>query len=61
MADHPYYVEKYNTEFESLWKQFASNQVQGESSEKEHEAASTIQSAYRQKKGYQGGGGKKWN
>lgn len=62
VVDHPYYIEKYNTEFENLWKQFASNQVQGEEEEQE-QAAKTIQTAYRNKKGgNQGGqGGKKWN
>ena len=58
--DHPYYIEKYNAEFENLWKQFATNTVEGE---QEEQAAKTIQTAYRAKKGYQGGqgGGKKWN
>lgn len=60
VVDHPYYIEKYNAEFENLWKQFAANTVEGEVAE--HKAASTIQNAYRAKKGYQGGaGGKKYN
>ena len=50
VVDHPYYIEKYNTEFESLWKQFAKNQVKGEA--EEHQAATAIQSAWRDKKGY---------
>ena len=47
VVDHPYYIEKYNLEFESLWKQFAKNQVTGEA--KEHEAAKTIQTQWRGK------------
>ncbi|CDW81063.1 UNKNOWN [Stylonychia lemnae] len=60
VVDNPYYIEKYSTEFENLWKQFASNQVEGEA---EEEAATKIQQAYRNKKGYQGGnqGGRKYN
>jgi mitochondrial cardiolipin hydrolase len=27
VVDHPYYIEKYNLEFESLWKQFNKNEV----------------------------------
>jgi cardiolipin hydrolase len=46
VVDNPYYLEKYNTEFEKLWKNFAGNTVDG----KEHEAATTIQKAYRGKK-----------
>lgn len=49
VVDNPYYIEKYNVEFENLWKQFSKNQVVGT---KEDEAASTIQRAYRNKKGY---------
>ena len=45
VVDHPYYIEKYNTEFENLWKQFASNEVKGE--EEQEQAAKTIQLAYR--------------
>jgi hypothetical protein len=39
VVDHPYYLEKYNAEFEKLWKDFAGNQVVGT---KEDIAASTI-------------------
>jgi hypothetical protein len=46
-VDHPYYIEKYITEFEKLWKSFESNSVV-----KEENAAKTIQSAYRGKKSY---------
>ena len=28
VVDHPYYLEKYNTEFEKLWKDFADNSVE---------------------------------
>lgn len=65
VVDHTYYIEKYNTEFESLWKQFASNEVKGEEEEQEH-AAVKIQTAFRAKKqgqtqgGFQGGA-KKYN
>ena len=50
VVDHPYYIEKYTTEFENLWKQFAGNVVKGEEEELDH-AARTIQNAYRNKKG----------
>ena len=63
VVDNPYYIEKYNTEFEGLWKQFVTNQVEGEKPSKEDQAASTIQNAYRNKKGYQGNnqGNRKYN
>lgn len=47
VVDHTYYLEKYNAEFDKLWKDFAGNQVQGT---KEDIAAATIQNAYRNKK-----------
>ena len=28
VVDHPYYIEKYNAEFEKLWTQFAGNVVE---------------------------------
>ena len=48
VVDNPYYIEKYNAEFEKLWTNFATNTVEA----KQHQAASTIQNAYRNKKGY---------
>jgi phosphatidylserine/phosphatidylglycerophosphate/cardiolipin synthase-like enzyme len=55
VVDHPYYIEKYNTEFERLWKQFAKMDVKCEehSEARQNEAASTIQKSWRGKK--QGG------
>jgi mitochondrial cardiolipin hydrolase len=41
IVDHPYYIEKYETEFESLWKQFASQTVEVQAAEEE-KAAATI-------------------
>ncbi len=57
IVDHPYYIEKYETEFESLWKQFASQTVEVQAAEEE-KAAATIQNAYRNKKGAATGGKK---
>jgi len=62
VVDHPYYLEKYNTEFERLWKEFAANAV-ASSKEELEAAAMTIQNAYRSRgayqtgNNYQGGGG----
>ena len=42
IVDHPYYCEKYATEFDKLWKQFATNEV-----EQREEAARKIQKQYR--------------
>lgn len=39
VVDNPYYIEKYNAEFEKLWKEFAGNAVVGSA---EDIAASTI-------------------
>ena len=45
VVDHPYYIEKYNAEFEGLWRQFEKNAVNSKLSqeEKEVQAATTIQ------------------
>jgi phosphatidylserine/phosphatidylglycerophosphate/cardiolipin synthase-like enzyme len=56
VVDHPYYVEKYSSEFELLWKNFAKCAVKMTEEEKQHEAAKTIQTAWR---GKQTGGGRK--
>lgn len=40
VVDNSYYIEKYNTEFEALWKSFAKNTVNQEA--KQEEAAKTI-------------------
>ncbi len=37
VVDHPFYIERYNTEFEKLWKQFAPNEVASQ-----EKAAATI-------------------
>ena len=50
VVDTPYYIEKYNTEFEKLWKSFVGNKVEG----KEEDAARTIQKAYRGSNNYKG-------
>jgi phosphatidylserine/phosphatidylglycerophosphate/cardiolipin synthase-like enzyme len=39
VVDHPYYCEKYSSEFDNLWHQFNKNEVEG----KQHKAATTIQ------------------
>ena len=44
VVDHPFYIERYTTEFEKLWTEFAPNEVQGQ-----ERAARTIQKAYRGK------------
>ena len=44
VVDHPFYLERYNAEFEKLWTEFAPNAVQAE-----ERAAVTIQKAYRGK------------
>lgn len=46
VVDNPYYIEKYNTEFEGLWKQFLINSVK---EAKEEQAATKIQGAYKAK------------
>ena len=38
VVDHPFYCEKYNTEFNKLWHQFNKNEVEA----KQHKAAVTI-------------------
>lgn len=44
VVDNPYYIEKYNTEFESLWKSFSKNAVKCDHDEARQEAAAkTIQ------------------
>ena len=35
VVDQPYFIEKYNTEFESLWKQFAKQTVKPTYTEEE--------------------------
>jgi phosphatidylserine/phosphatidylglycerophosphate/cardiolipin synthase-like enzyme len=52
IVDHPYYIEKYNLEFETLWKQFLKSSVKASQAAKEEQAAKTIQTAWRDKKGY---------
>ena len=46
VVDNQYYIEKYNTEFEKLWKQFAHMQLNcdncGKEKNKQQEAATTI-------------------
>jgi cardiolipin hydrolase len=43
VVDHPYYIEKYNTEFENLWKNFAKNAVHCDHEpEVQEKAAKTI-------------------
>jgi len=44
VVDHPFYIERYQAEFEKLWTQFAPNEVRAE-----EKAAKTIQKAYRGK------------
>lgn len=45
VVDHPYYIQKYQTEFENLWKQFSKNQFSVE--QRQEQAATTIQNAWR--------------
>ena len=44
--DNPYFIEKYNTEFEKLWKQFAHMELNCDEDaklvKKQNEAATTI-------------------
>jgi len=49
VVDHPYYCEKYDTEFNKLWTQFSKNEVDAR-----HQAAKTIQKTERnrQQKNY---------
>ncbi|TNV76500.1 hypothetical protein FGO68_gene16806 [Halteria grandinella] len=54
VVDNPYYIEKYNTEFENLWKGFAANSVKPEV--REEQAAKTIQTAWRGKQANKKGG-----
>jgi len=44
VVDHPFYLERYTTEFEKLWTQFAPNAVAAE-----EKAAVVIQKSYRAK------------
>jgi hypothetical protein len=46
-VDHPYFLEKYNAEFDRLWENFAMNAVD----RKQNEAAAVIQNSYRNKGG----------
>jgi len=50
VVDHPFYTEKYSTEFEHLWTQFSKNEVEA----KMEKAAKTIQKheRARQQKNY---------
>lgn len=43
VVDHPYYIEKYETEFNHLWLQFEKNEVL----KQQTAAAKTIQKQYR--------------
>lgn len=45
VVDGKYYTEKYNTEFNNLWAQFAPNELE----RKEHKAATTIQRKFKSK------------
>lgn len=45
VVDHPFYIEKYVTEFDGLWQEFEKNAV----SKSEHAAALTIQKNFRSK------------
>ena len=50
VVDQPYFIEKYNTEIESLWKQFAKQTVRPTyTEEEEHQAAKTIQTSWKAK------------
>ena len=49
VVDHPFYIEKYVTEFNSLWAEFEKNAV----SKSEHAAATTIQKSFRAKQSRQ--------
>ena len=44
VVDHPFYIERYVTEFNKLWTDFADNEVAAQ-----EKAAKTIQKAYRNK------------
>lgn len=44
VVDHPFYIERYVTEFEKLWREFAPNEVRTQ-----EKAAVTIQKAVRNK------------
>ncbi len=51
VVDNSYYIEKYNTEFESLWKNFSKNAVSCDhDEERQEQAAKTIQTQWRSKK-----------
>lgn len=57
VVDHPFYIERYNKEFEKLWTQFAAQAVRAE-----EQAARVIQNSYRNKQARQqntNNGGKK--
>jgi len=45
VVDHPYYIDKYTTEFEKLWLQFDKNEVH----KQQTAAATTIQKNFRAK------------
>lgn len=51
VVDNPYYIEKYNVEFENLWKTFLMSSVKATPEAKQEEAAKTIQTAWRGKQG----------
>lgn len=46
VVDNPYYIQKYDQEFEKLWKQFEANTIE----EKEKIAVNLIQDHYKKKK-----------
>ena len=50
VVDHPYYIDKYTTEFEKLWLQFDKNEVL----KQQTAAATTIQKNFRAKQAKQG-------
>ena len=58
VVDHPFYIEKYTEEFNNLWDEFASNQVEREQTK----AAKTIQNNFRAKQARKNNANKpKWD